>query len=582
MTKRLITLSVVLAVLLVLGVIGFVTAREFLPGLLAKLPFAENNQVIDFHEYFALDPAVSGLVVEDTRVVAYKPPEWYSDELYLPVSFVRDYMDEFLFWDEYAKTLFLTTDTDVLRFTPGSPDYTVNDEKQSLKTSAVRKFNGEAYIPAELVSQLYPYDITFESAFKMAVVLPRDNAKAKGTAAAAKKTGIRYRPDAKSPVEYMAAKGDVFTLYEEDGEFTRIRTADGLLGYVKTSLLTQVKPADAAAQTEDVDAAKANPLWPAGVKINMMWEAAYNPDANRVNMETPLPDGVNVLSPTWFYFDEETLTLLSRGSREYADWAHAQDCQVWGMVADGSGTISHGMLTDVSLRKRVVTQLAEYAEEYDLDGINIDFEHVREEDGAYYIQFLRELAPVLRRSGVILSVDVYVPSAWSMYYRRDQIAKTADFVAVMAYDEHYPGSASIGPTASLPFVWQGVQDMLQEVPKEQLLLGLPFYNRIWRVIVNNDTPDTRKTQHFGIDRTKRLLADQNAEPEWDPLAGTYKAEYAAVEEDEVVMYHIWLEDEHSIAEKLKIFESEELAGVAGWYRGLENEAVQELLRQYCK
>jgi spore germination protein YaaH len=175
-------------------------------------------------------------------------------------------------------------------------------------------------------------------------------------------------------------------------------------------------------------------------------------------------------------------------------------------------------------------------------------------------------------------VDVFVPQAWSEYYRRDLMGLTADFVCVMAYDEHFPGSANSGPVASLPFVFKGVTDMLEQVPKRQLILGLPFYNRIWIEQVNNDSPETRRVHHFSMDSTKALLNENNVTPEWDAFVGGFYGEFALVEDGETVLYRVWLEDEFSIAEKLKIYNEHDLAGVAGWRRGFENEKVQVLLK----
>lgn len=557
---------------------GMLLSRHFY-SLLSKLPFMPNYQVVDFHTYFALEPETAGLVMDDRRLTVSMPPVVENGVAYLPATFVGDTMDPFLFWDEYASALFVTTRTEVMQFTPNALDYHLNGERTSLQTP-ITLFNGSAYMPVDLVQQLYPYDITYQPVYNMVVVTSRAHPPSTGTVQ--KKSDIRYRADTKAAIEVKAVNGDLLALYEEDGDFTRVRTEDGLLGYVLTSdieKLSDAAPPESAGVADGVETEP--PLWPAGVKVNMMWEAVYNVRTNEELMSTSLPDGVNVISPTWFTLNETTLDILSLGTRDYVAWAHEQGCAVWALLADSDSTLSHAVLTDASARRRVVEQLTGYADEYDLDGINIDFEHVKETDGGYFIQFLRELAPVLRRQGVTLSVDVYVPAAWSEYYRRDLIGQTVDFVCVMTYDEHYPGSPTSGPVASLPFVRQGVSDMLELVPKEKLLMGLPFYNRIWREIANNDSPETRKVQHYGMERTKALLLDQNADAQWDHEIGSFYGEYAAVEDGETVLYRIWLEDENSIAEKLKIFKINDLAGVAGWRRGFENESVHVLLKEAC-
>jgi spore germination protein YaaH len=434
---------------------------------------------------------------------------------------------------------------------------------------------------------LYPYHIQYKPASNLAVITTSGQEPLLGELTA--RANIRHRPDAQTAIVLKAAKGETLALYERENNFTRVRTTDGLLGFVLTEDITETEfmvfdPVDYLLSRPIVNTAPLQPMWPANKKINLMWEYMNNPDAVVLKMERPIPDGVDIISPKFFWLGEETL-LESVASREYVNWAHEQGVQVWAMVQDIRSGLVHKAIADPASRRRLVRLLADYAREYNLDGINIDFEHISAREGDYYgpyfIQFLRELAVALRPQGVVLSVDVYVPSLWSAFYRRDLIALTADFLCVMTYDEHWAGGPSSGPVASLPFVYKGVSDMLEkeQVPKEQLLMGLPYYNRIWREVVNNDSPETRKVQHFTMERTKQLFTDRDIIPEWDAFIGSFYGEFAAVEDGETVLYRVWIEDEYSIAEKLKIFEAHDLAGVAGWQRGFENEAVQILLKR---
>jgi spore germination protein YaaH len=353
------------------------------------------------------------------------------------------------------------------------------------------------------------------------------------------------------------------------------------------------------------NSAPVSPRWPRGEKINMMWEQAYNADAVALKMENPFPAGLNVISPTWFSIDgettdgqtisekilngetvhegtvnAETLNVASLASEAYVKWADNQGVKIWAMFSDTNSPYeaTHALLTDAAARKRVAAQLADYAKQFGVNGLNIDLEHVREADGGYYIQFLRELRAAL--GDTLLSVDVYVPSAWSEYYRRGDIALTADFVCVMTYDEHVKSSPTSGPVASLSFVRGGVTEMLKEVPKEQLLMGLPMYNRVWRELTNNDSPETREIFNYSMEYPVSLLIENGVtEPEWLAEIGSYYGEYAKVENEQAVLYRVWVEDANSIREKLKIFTEYDLAGVASWARGFENNAVLELLRE---
>jgi len=247
---------------------------------------------------------------------------------------------------------------------------------------------------------------------------------------------------------------------------------------------------------------------------------------------------------------------------------------VWPLVSDNySAAVSNAVLTVTENRERAVRQIVDYLDKYGFDGINIDFEQVRQADAPYFLQFLRELAPLLRRRGVVLSVDLYVP-LYTKYYNRTEIAKAVDYIAVMAYDEHTYGSTVSGPVASIGFVETGIADTLAEAPADMVLLGLPFYTRVWRE-EEKDGQWEITLKNYGMAYTKKLFEEQGAEFVWLDDAGYYYAEYAAVEDGADVVYKTWLEDKKSIEEKLKIYAGFNLAGVACWRRGLETEDVWE-------
>ncbi|MDR1663882.1 MAG: hypothetical protein LBR83_03040 [Clostridiales bacterium] len=570
------------------------------------LPFVSNGKVRDYHEYFALEPDEVSLVMDSERLTGSPPPLIDNGAVYLSADFIRRHIDSFLFWDEYSRDVYFTTAADVLRFTPDALEYTRNGEQNALSAPVIIE-NGGAYLPASLVEALYPYEVEYLSKYNIVLVTDRSLNEDLEYGTANRRTEVRYQPSRESEIAVRAEKDAYFVILGYDsGGYTYVRTADGLLGYVLSS---HMEPADAkpesdpltppegAAQPDEnviFDRSEPETFWQAGKKINLVWEAAYNPDATAARMGVPIDGGVNVISPTWFSFDEATFDLISQGTAEYVSWAHGQGCEVWVMLADSSYAGTHALLTDAAARQRLIAQISAGLQALGADGLNVDFERVDDAEGAYFLQFLRELAPAVRKMGAVLSVDVLVPSEWSREYFRGQIAETADFVCVMTYDEHYGGSPASGPVASLSFVQKGVEDMLAEVPKEKLLMGIPFYNRVWREIVDDDRPETRGISHYSMDYTVQFFLDNGAEFSWDPLSGYYYAEFATVEEtlrknaetgedeptgeNETVRYRVWLEDENSISEKLEIYQSNDLAGVGCWSRGYENEKTRGLLK----
>jgi len=149
----------------------------------------------------------------------------------------------------------------------------------------------------------------------------------------------------------------------------------------------------------------------------------------------------------------------------------------------------------------------------------------------------------------------------------------------MTYDEHYSGTES-GPVASLPFVEQGIQATLAEMPGEKILMGIPFYVRVWREEEGSTTPPG--IENLTMDAAYARFTQNNAEFTWLPDVGSYYAEYTVEENGVSVTYKTWLEDARSVEEKLKLVQNLGIKGVACWKRGLESNGIFELIESYIK
>ena len=559
-------------------IVGGWESRRFFsyPTFFARLGI-ENWQVWEFHDYFGLDPDTLSVVINDQRLRDLNnPPILYDGDIFFPASFVREYIDPFMFWDEGAQMLFISTDTEVIGLTG---DEVIKHDVPMVSIS--------------FAQDIYPaFEIKYHREFNIVTITRApgistgngpivNNIPVASTASTTRATPIRYRPDRTAFITQRAFRGMPLTIFDSDfnddlssdfdsdlspninseNNFVRVRTPEGLLGYVLVSDLEISSP-----QTDTL----IPPVPPTFPNINLTWEMITAPQGNITAMTTPLPDGLNVISPTWFYFDPETLEISSFASADYVQWAHDQNVAVWPRIFDTNHDISHRVLTQLEVRQQAVARLIALIEEYNLDGINVNFEHIPRADGGYYVQFLRGLAPEMRRIGAVLSVATFVPTPWFEQYNHELVGRTVDFVAIMTYDEHYRGSPEPGPVASLPFVERSIRDTLALIPREKVLMCLPFYNRLWHV-----APDGYHTiSNHGMARPWALIEEWGVAPVWDPIIGSY---YASFTNEEGITYRISVECERSIKEKLRIFTNYDLAGVASWRRGLETSGVWEII-----
>jgi spore germination protein YaaH len=147
----------------------------------------------------------------------------------------------------------------------------------------------------------------------------------------------------------------------------------------------------------------------------------------------------------------------------------------------------------------------------------------------------------------------------------------------MGYDEHWATSEESGSVASIGFVERGILDTLKEVQKEKVILGLPYYTRRWKE-QEVDGLINVSSEAYSMNRAKKVLDDNDAEIVWNDEVKQYYGDY---KKDNTV-YKIWLEEERSIEEKVKLVIENDIAGVAGWRIGLEKDEIWDVLYDYLK
>jgi len=573
--------------LIILGAIVLLVWQVIIPQF-RQLPFISGTEIIPFHEHYGLNPLVATLVVDDQRMTDITAPmiELRGGDtfVYIPASFIAENIDPFVFWDDGASTFFISTRYEMLEFTPGSNTFLVNGATHPLAVP-IRRALGDVFIPAQLVEDLYPFRIEYLADYN--IVTMTSVLEMQTTAAVSVSTAfVHHRPDSRASALTELSLGDIVTIFRTSGDYVFVRTPQGLLGYVQENYLgdTQrfvpgdtIRPTILSAWIDNTTARP--PRWNGG-KINFVWEASHNQDANALRMQTPTHRSVTVISPTWFDFDMENLRLSSVASQAYVDWAHYQGVQVWPKVFDVNNASARAILMNREARRTVVNQLVTFVDTYNVDGLNIDIEHLNNSrEGAYKIQFLRELLVALGNRNVVLSAAVKVPEPFNVItYRHDLIGLTVDFVMVMTYDQHY-NPANPGPVASLPWVQNQIIRMLELVPREQLLMGIATYTRVWREDILEVEP--MSLQNLSMTATRNLFEENGVAWdawEWDEHYALYYGYFLNV----TIRYRAWRECERSIAAKMAIYRTFDLAGVASWRRMFESPGVWDVLEMYVR
>lgn len=529
------------------------------------LRFYLNDNSVGFFEFYNINQEEKNIIVGE-EITDYIALEDKAD-IYFSFEFVKEYIDPYIFYDEEEKTITITTEAKVIKMKSDELNYYVNNEAFSLDLPFFIK--EEPYIPVSVIEKLYGIRQEKNDINNFIIV---DLNEDYYTATVTKNSSLFFDlDDEKLKIKGGIKKDTLVYVYpnSSDNNFYKIRTDIGIIGYISKDNLTEPK-LNKVEKEEKKEEIKLNE------KINIAFEQVSNYSANNSFGEN-IPEGVNVLCPTWFSFKNTEGDIKNIADKSYVDFAHKNGIQVWALITDNfTNSISHGAISSSSAREKVIKQILAYCSLYELDGINIDFEAVPKADGDYYVQFLRELSPFLKQQGVVLSVDMFVPKPWTYHYNRKEVAKVADYIIVMGYDEHYATGGVSGSVASLDWSRLGITETLaQAVPKEKLVLGVPFYTRLWKEEPNENGDVTVTAKTYGMSKAKEVMEENGAELNWLEDMGQYYGEF----EKDGSVYKMWLEDERSIRERIKLVKEYGIAGCAAWKRGLEADGVWKAINE---
>lgn len=538
--KSIIAVAVLVILVAILGIVTHVVMK-----------YIPSSEKMDLNEYYGeMADGEIALVIGTEKLEERGLVD--GDRVYLPLDVVNTYLNQRYYWDSANQQILYATPselTSVRASSEAGDKVWVKDDKVYLNLTYVQEFTDlDAYITKD------PYRIAIQYKFK--------NVK---TVTVKKNTSIRYRGGIKSAILTSVKKGTKLRLIEEMENWDQVATDDGYIGYIdkkkvgeaeKTKFERSFKREQYSYLTMDS-------------KVNMVWHQVTSTDANAYFADaTANMTGVNVISPTWFYLTDTSGNIASIASADYVSQAHEKGLQVWGLIDNFTQEVSTTeTLSSTAARQNIISQLIQAAQDVGMDGINVDFESLSEDVGIHFLEFLRELSIECHKNNLVLSVDNPVPEDFTSHYDRAEQGRVVDYVIIMGYDEHYVGSEA-GSVASLPWVEQGIQDTLDEVPAKRVINAIPFYTRLWRTTGGNVTSEA-----IGMDQAQQTIADNNVETYWDK---TTSQNYGKYDIDNST-YQIWLEDAQSVAEKVKLVSKYDLAGVSAWKLGFENNGIWQVI-----
>ncbi len=500
----------------------------------------------------------------------------YEDgNVYISMDIIKELLNPRFYWDSVENKLLYSTSSAVVSTEINSNICYTNKRKETKDYTVVKIQDDIVYVAIDYIKQYTALDYKkYDNPDR--VVIEYIYGEKEKYSKVKKETSLRVKPDNKSSILTDIKSGTKLRILEEEDEegFCKAITEDGITGYIIEDRLGEVT--EEMRTTDFKEEEYTHNLL--GEKANLVWHQVTNRTANNTLQDLiSVTKGVNVVAPTWFKTIDNAGNISSIADYTYMERAHAAGLQVWGLCDDFDPGMKIGkVLSATSRRQRLAKNLMAEAKKYNLDGINIDFENVRQENGEDFVQFIRELGIMCRNNGIILSIDNYPPASYSQYYNRTEQANVADYIITMAYDEYYAGSEEAGPVSSLQYVKDAVKNTIDQVPAEQVIIALPFYSRLWKETTKNGSVEL-SSEACSMKYASEIASGQGTGTVWDEEAGLDYIEYKSGSS----LYKMWVETPKSLDLKMKAVTNGQAAGMAFWKLGLEIPEVWDTVAKYC-
>ncbi len=560
--KKIIPILIIIVLIILLGA-GFVSTVLY-------DKYSYSTERADLEEYYGISEEEQVAIILQDEMLTEKAI-CRDGVYYLDLDTIHTYFNERFYLDNSFSSqellIYTTTDTNY-RVKVNSNVISSEEGEETAEYPIMLYENDICYVAIDYVTRFT--DMTYEVFTEPNRMQIYNEWPGKTVGTIKKDTQVRYRGGVKSEILTDVVKGDTVTILEELDSWYKVKTEDAFIGYVPKRHIKNIESyiEDRISTVEEI-------YYPAremDSRISMGWHQVFNMTANDSVASVISGTNINVIAPTWFLLSGNTGNYVCNASSSYVQYVHNQGIEVWAVIDNFNMACDlQEVLKNTSQRDTLISNLVADCKRYGIDGINVDFEQVSPETEEHYIQFIRELSVACHKNELIVSVDNYVPTAYTAFYNREEQGRYVDYVVIMGYDEHTSSSETTGSVASIGFVEQGIIDTLEMVEAAKIINGVPFYSRGW------STKDGEiSVQTLTMGGQEQFISNHGIYVEWDEQTAQYYGENTV----DGVFYQIWVEDDESLQRKLDVMTKYDIAGVAQWKLGIETSDVWQNISNY--
>ncbi|MDO5300887.1 MAG: glycosyl hydrolase family 18 protein [Tissierellia bacterium] len=483
-------------------------------------------------------------------------------QYYLTLDLYNELFDQQGHYDANQNAVLLDSPVGEKILPLDSDQGTINGRPIGIRDPLVEE-DGEIFIPVEAIVHDFPVKMRYNPDKNVLIIDPVRASYAQATLAG-DGVNLRVEPSTSSPI-VSTLGGDVrLNVYGEENGWYRVREEEGFAGWIRGDNLdvTLLEDGSFVSISEEPIESRVPKA------LNITYDYTYGKVKEEVIQNIRQIPGLDVMIPTWFSVNEDG-SIVDRGDVRYTQNYQALGIDTWGYVDNAfDPELTTKFLSNPDAMERASSDLVSLAQKYGMKGINVDFENTKISDRDGITEFVRLLSDKCREEDLILSVCVtpqISPNVEDEPYDRKSLAEIADYLIVMAYDQHWGSSDKAGSVAEYNWVEGNVSVLMRDIPKEKFILSVPFYTRVWQ-----EGAGGLESTPVGMEAAKNYIARNNLSSEWDDKAKQLYAEGGNQK--------IWLENNDSIRWKASLMRKYNLAGISSWRYGFETADVWQTLQ----
>lgn len=562
----------VLVALILIVIIGYFTFKDFFEETVAGSNYSEEK--VNMADFYGVREGSSEFAILLNDEKLDQKGKVSDGKSYLKLDLITDKLNDIFYMDWRKEELLYTLPTEIRRVKLGTTVEQRGEETKDMGYVIAFREGEDVYVALDYV-QRYTNLAVLNDAYHVDI----QNVWGKAVAATlSKDSALRISGAPEGAIVKEVTQGSQIRIMGKGEEWSKVKTLDGYMGYIENKVLKDEREIEEPPVASYKQPEYTNITMPG--KVSLGWHSIGGTGGNDTfDSMVSATKGLNVIAPTWFSISDAEGNIQNFGSKNYVKKAHDKGLQVWAVLddfnynnANSAGIQVYDLLENSDSRRRLIDNTVKAVKDLGADGINLDFERVTADCDAHFAQFLRELSVECRLNKLVFSVDSYVPFAFNGYYRRDVQGQVADYVIIMGYDEHWHGSKDPGSVASIDFVSNGIDKTLAQVPKEKVVNAVPFYSILWKIDGAEVTDE-----YITLGNVKDFLSRSGQQLTWDEETSQEYGEWTSG----TAIYKFWAETEQSLAIKLNVMKSKDIAGVAVWQISYGSPEAWEMIQAYA-